>query len=200
MAEKKNTPSIDIKAPFYAAVGVGDFALAAVNDIVEKIRETAESATSEVLARVNEARDKHLPEKGEKAELTGDIRDLVAKFSPEELRKVAEAYSKVALDIFNVLAERGEEATKRLLKQSDVQDVKKAVVDKVDEVRELTDEALGKVASGTRALGEQVSKAASSTTAARRATAPKKADSAKDDSAKDDSVKDDSAKDDSAAK
>ncbi|EFV12394.1 hypothetical protein [Segniliparus rugosus] len=176
--EKKSTPSLDIKAPFYAAVGVGDFALAAVNDIVEKIRETAESATSEVLAKVNEARDKHLPEKGEKAEPIGDIRDLVAKFSPEELRKVAEAYSKVALDIFNLLAERGEEATKRLLKQSEVQDVKKAVADKVDEVRELTDDALGKVASGTRALGEQASKGTGTGSTTRRSAATKKADSA----------------------
>ena len=172
--EKKSTPSIDIKAPFYAAVGVGDLALAAVNDIVEKIRETAETATGEVLAKVNEARGKHLPAKAEKLEEEGDIRDLVTKFSPEELRKVAEAYSKVALDIFNLLAERGEEATKRLLKQSDVEDVKKAVADKIDEVRELTDEALGKVASGTRALGEQVTKTASGST--RRTTAAKKDD------------------------
>ncbi|MGL6233895.1 MAG: heparin-binding hemagglutinin [Segniliparus sp.] len=184
--EKKSIPSLDIKAPFYAAVGVGDLAVAAVNDIVEKIRETAENATSEVLAKVNEARGKHLPEKAEKVE-ESDIRDLVTKFSPEELRKVAEAYSKVALDIFNLLAERGEEATKRLLKQSDVESVKKTVTDKVeeaktvvadkvDEVRELTDEALGKVASGTRALGEQVTKTATSTT--RRATPAKKDDSA----------------------
>lgn len=188
--EKKSIPSLDIKAPFYAAVGAGDLAFAAVNDIVEKIRATAESATSEVLAKVSEAKGKHLPEKAEHAE-EGDIRDLVTKFSPEELRKVAEAYSKVALDIFNFLAERGEEATKRLLKQSDVEGARKAVADKVEdaksvvvgkvvEVRELTDEALGKVASGTRALGEQASKAASGS-AVSRATAPKKDDIVQDD-------------------
>ncbi|ADG97946.1 heparin-binding hemagglutinin (adhesin) [Segniliparus rotundus DSM 44985] len=173
MAEQKTASNLDIKAPFYAAVGFGDLALAAVSDIVEKIRETAEDAASEVRAKVDEARDKHLPKKAEKIEQS-DIKDILTKFSPEELRKVAEAYSKVALDIFSHLAERGEEATKRLLKSGEVQDVKNAVANKADQARELTDEALGKVASGTRALGERASKATNSSAARRSGAAAKK--------------------------
>lgn len=172
-ADRKSIPLLDIKAPFYAAVGAGDFAFSAVNDIVEKIRETVESTTSEVRAKVNEAKGRHLPEKEENPEAEGDLRELVAKFSPEELRKVAEAYTKVALDIFTFLAERGEEATKRLLGQADAQGAKNAVVGKLEEVRELTDEALGKVSSSTRALGEEISRSLGSVVPAGEAHADK---------------------------
>jgi heparin binding hemagglutinin HbhA len=159
--EKKSSNIIDdLKSPIYAAFGVGELALAAVSDIVEKIRDGVESSTTGVREKIEEARDKYLTEAP--SEPAKDVRDVIAKFSPDELRKVAEAYSKVALDIYNYLAERGEEATKRLRKQqAEVAEEAKTVVSSVvKDVREMTDQTLGKVASQTRALGEKAAAAA----------------------------------------
>ncbi|MGL4304956.1 MAG: heparin-binding hemagglutinin [Mycobacteriaceae bacterium] len=153
----KNSSLDDIKTPLFAAVGAGDLALAAVADVVGKIRERAEDAASEAADRVGETRNlitkisDDLPE---------GINDLRNKFSPEELRKVAEAYAQVATGIYNSLAERGEEAYARLRQQPGFEENIGKAESYLGDAVELTEQALGTVASQTRAVGERAAKLA----------------------------------------
>ncbi|MDM2103539.1 heparin-binding hemagglutinin [Mycobacteroides abscessus] len=152
---KKNTSFDDLKTPFYVAVGAGDLALAAVADVVVKLRERAEEAASEAGARVDETRDR-LRELS--AELPTDVNELRDRFTPEELRKVAEAYLQVATDIYNNLAERGEEAIERLRSTPGIEENVTRAEGLVGNYAELTEQALGTVASQTRAVGERAAK------------------------------------------
>lgn len=152
---KKNTSFEDLKTPFYVAVGAGDLALAAVADVVVKLRERAEEAASEAGARVDETRDR-LRELS--AELPTDVNELRDRFTPEELRKVAEAYLQVATDIYNNLAERGEEAIERIRSTPGIEENVTRAEGLVGNYAELTEQALGTVASQTRAVGERAAK------------------------------------------
>ncbi len=82
------------------------------------------------------------------------------RFTPEELRKVAEAYLKVASDLYVALAERGEEAVERIRKQPAVEEQLGRAEAVFGDAVELTEEALGTVARQTRELGEQAAKLA----------------------------------------
>ncbi|SIR92766.1 heparin-binding hemagglutinin [Williamsia sterculiae] len=151
--------------PLYAAVGAGDLALKQVNEVINQLRERTEAAAGSAQARIEETRGRigetrsrieSLPE-----EVPANIEELRSRFTPEELRKVAEAYIEVATDIYNSLAERGEETVERLRQQPAVQEqlsrAEKAYNDAVD----LTEDALGTVSSQTRAVGERAAKIAS---------------------------------------
>ncbi len=165
MAENKETsqPTIeDLKAPLFAAVGAADLALATVNEIVASLRERAEEARTDANARVEEGRAR-LTKLQE--ELPGQVEDLREKFSTEELRKAAETYAENAQNTYNKLVERGEAALERLRTQSSiesvrerVEDVRERVEDVREQVTELTQDALGNVASQTRAVGERAAK------------------------------------------
>ena len=114
MSDSKNFENV--KTPIFAAVGAGDAVVQAVADVVAQVRSRAESRTSEVNARIADISEDvtegveslrerlaNLP-----AELPDEIAELRERFTPEELRKVAEAYLKVASDLYTSLAERGE--------------------------------------------------------------------------------------------
>jgi len=155
MAEK-NQPTIeDLKAPLLAAVGAADLALATVNEIVVTLRERAEEAAGEAKARgeVRRARLTKLQE-----ELPTQIGELREKLSSDELRKAAEGYADAATTQYNKLVERGEEALARLRSQPAIEDAASRVESVTDQAVELTQDALGTVASQTRAVGERAAK------------------------------------------
>lgn len=152
---KKNTSLDDLRTPFFAAVGAGDLALASVADVVAKLRERAEEASAEATARVEETRGRIRELSNE---LPGDVDELRERFTPEELRKVAEAYLQVATDIYNNLAERGEGALERLRSTPGIEENVNKAEELVGNYVELTEQALGNVATQTRAVGERAAK------------------------------------------
>jgi heparin binding hemagglutinin HbhA len=185
MAEK-NQPTIDdLKAPLLAAVGAADLALATVNEIVATLRERAEEARSDASARVEERRAR-LAKLQE--ELPAQFDELRERLTTEELRKAAESYADAAQNTYNKLVERGELALERLRSQSGFEDAAERIEGYTDQAVELTQEALGNVASQTRAVGERAAKlvgvelpkkapakAPAKKAPAKRATAAKKA-------------------------
>ncbi|MEV0058898.1 heparin-binding hemagglutinin [Nocardia sp. NPDC050718] len=123
MTEKTAT----VTKPLFATVGAGDALYTAVNDVVADVR--GRVGATDVQARVDEARERianvpadvqaqfeTLRERiaGLPSELPEDLADLREKFTPEELRKLAEQYYRQALDIYADLAVRGEETVDRL--------------------------------------------------------------------------------------
>ncbi|MET4431037.1 MULTISPECIES: heparin-binding hemagglutinin [unclassified Mycolicibacterium] len=155
MAEK-NQPTIeDLKAPLLAAVGAADLALATVNEIVIALRERAEGARTDAEARVEEARA-NLNKLQE--ELPSQVGDLRERLNSDELRKAAEGYADSATATYNRLVERGEAALERLRSQPALEEAAHRVETVTDQAVELTQDALGTVASQTRAVGERAAK------------------------------------------
>ncbi|OBG80532.1 heparin-binding hemagglutinin [Mycobacterium sp. NS-7484] len=153
---EKNQPTIeDLKAPLLAAVGAADLALATVNEIVASLRERAEDARTDAQGRVEEGRARlnKLQE-----DLPTQFEELRDKFTSEELRKAAEGYADQATATYNKLVERGEAALERLRNQPAIEEAANRVEGYTDQVTELTQDALGTVASQTRAVGERAAK------------------------------------------
>jgi heparin binding hemagglutinin HbhA len=156
----------ELKAPLLAAVGAADLALATVNEIVGTLRERAEEARTDastraeesrakLTARVDEARDRLTKlQEGLPKEL-GELRE---RLTADELRKVAEEYSEAAQSTYNKLVERGEAALERLRNQPAIEEAAERAEEYLDQAVELTQEALGTVATQTRAVGERAAK------------------------------------------
>ncbi|KAA0101947.1 heparin-binding hemagglutinin [Mycolicibacterium sp. P1-18] len=155
MAEKNQPTVEDLKAPLLAAVGAADLALATVNEIVASLRERAEEARTDATARV-EGRRAQLTKLQE--EIPSQVGELREKLSSEELRKAAEGYAEAATAQYNKLVERGEEALTRLRSQPAIEDAANRVENVTDQAVELTQDALGTVATQTRAVGERAAK------------------------------------------
>jgi heparin binding hemagglutinin HbhA len=160
MAQKKtqkNTqPTVDdLKAPLLAAVGAADLALERVNEIVATLRDRAGEARSDAEARVEESRARltRLQE-----DLPTQVTELRDRLNSDELRKFAEAYADAAQTTYNRLIERGEIALERLRNQPALEEAAGRVESYTDRGVELTQEALGNVASQTRAVGERAAK------------------------------------------
>ena len=172
---KTDTTNIeDLRAPLLAALGAADLALATVNDLIVNLRERAEETRTETRSRVEErrARLSKLQE-----DLPEQLTELRERFTPEELRKAAEGYVDAATNRYNELVERGEAALDRLRSQRPFEDASARAQASVDQAVELTQEALGTVASQTRAVGERAAKLVG-------IELPKKAESAKKATAK----------------
>ena len=175
MAKKTQTTNTeDLRAPLLAALGAADLALATVNDLIATLRERAEETRTETRSRVEErrARLSKLQE-----DLPEQLTELRERFTPEELRKAAEGYVDAATNRYNELVERGEAALDRLRSQRPFEDASARAQASVDQAVELTQEALGTVASQTRAVGERAAKLVG-------IELPKKAESAKKATAK----------------
>ncbi|CQD09258.1 heparin-binding hemagglutinin [Mycolicibacterium conceptionense] len=155
MTEKTQPTIEDLKAPLLAAVGAADLALATVNEIVASLRERAEGARTDAEARVEEGRAR-LTKLQE--DLPAQFDELRDKFTSEELRKAAEGYADQATATYNKLVERGEAALERLRNQPAIEEAASRVEGYTDQVTELTQDALGTVASQTRAVGERAAK------------------------------------------
>jgi heparin binding hemagglutinin HbhA len=159
MAKKtqKNTqPTVDdLKAPLLAAVGAADLALERVNEIVATLLERAGEARTDAETRVEESRARLTRLQEDLPTQFGDLRD---RLSSEELRKFAETYAETAQSTYNKLVERGEVAIEKLRNQPALEEAAGRVQTRTDQAVELTQEALGNVASQTRAVGERAAK------------------------------------------
>ena len=159
MAKKtqKNTqPTVDdLKAPLLAAVGAADLALERVNEIVATLLERAGEARTDAETRVEERRARLTKLQEDLPSQFGDLRD---RLSSEELRKFAESYAETAQTTYNKLVERGEVAIEKLRSQPALEEAAGRVQTRTDQAVELTQEALGNVASQTRAVGERAAK------------------------------------------
>ena len=158
MAQKKqpNQPTIDdLKAPLLAAVGAADLALERVNEIVAALRERAGEARTDAETRVEESRARLTKLQEDLPTQFGELRD---RLTTDELRKAAEGYADAAQTTYNKLVERGEAALERLRSQPAIEEAAGRVESYTDQAVELTQEALGNVASQTRAVGERAAK------------------------------------------
>jgi heparin binding hemagglutinin HbhA len=161
MAKKtaKNTtaqPTVDdLKAPLLAAVGAADLALERVNEIVATLRERAGEARTDAESRVEGTRARVTKLQEDLPTQFGDLRD---RLSSDELRKFAETYAEAAQTSYNKLVERGEAAIERLRSQPALEGAAGRVEALSDQAVELTQEALGNVATQTRAVGERAAK------------------------------------------
>jgi heparin binding hemagglutinin HbhA len=155
MAEKTQPTIDDLKAPLLAAVGAADLALATVNEIVASLRERAEEAAGEAKARGEERRAR-LTKLQE--ELPNQVAEVRERLNSDELRKAAESYAEAATATYNKLVERGEAALERLRNQPALTDAAGRVESMTDQAVELTQDALGTVATQTRAVGERAAK------------------------------------------
>ena len=153
MAENPNIE--DLKAPLLAALGAADLALATVNELITNLRDRAEETRTDTRSRVEGSRARLSKLQEELPEQLGELRE---RFTSDELRKAAEGYLEAATSRYNELVERGEAALERLRSQSGLDDVSERAEGYVDQAVELTQEALGTVASQTRAVGERAAK------------------------------------------
>ncbi|GAA5048990.1 heparin-binding hemagglutinin [Nocardia callitridis] len=131
MTEKNPT----VTRSLLATVGAGDALYAAVTDVVTQVRERA--STTDVSGKVEEARERFATVPADvqaqfeslrerlselPSELPEDLAELREKFTPEELRALAEKYYRQALDAYTDLADRGEETVDRLRNNHLVED------------------------------------------------------------------------------
>ena len=152
----KTQPTIeDLKAPLLAAVGAADLALAKVNEIVETLRDRAGEARTDAETRVEEGRARLTKLQEDLPTQFDELRD---KLTTEELRKVAEKYADEAQSQYNKLVERGEAALERLRNQPAIEEATGRLEEVTDQAVELTQDALGTVATQTRAVGERAAK------------------------------------------
>jgi heparin binding hemagglutinin HbhA len=157
MADKKNqTPTVeDLKAPLFAAVGAADMALERVNEIVAALRDRAEEARTDATEAVEETRGRIAKLQELPAQAQERAQELRGRLSGDELRKAAEGYRDQATELYNSLIERGEAALERLRNQPGFEERRAQAEKRFRETVELTQEALGNVASQTRAVGER---------------------------------------------
>ena len=152
----QNQPTVDdLKAPLLAAVGAADLALERVNEIVATLRDRAGEARTDAEARVEGSRARLTKLQEDLPNQFGDLRD---RLSSDELRKFAETYAEAAQTSYNKLVERGEAALERLRSQPALGEAAGRVERYSDQAVELTQEALGNVATQTRAVGERAAK------------------------------------------
>ncbi|UXA07770.1 heparin-binding hemagglutinin [Mycobacterium sp. SMC-2] len=150
-----NTNIEDLRAPLLAALGAADLALATVNELIANLRDRAEETRVDTRTRVEESRARLTKLQEDLPEQLGELRE---RFTSEELRKAAEGYLDAATNRYNELVVRGEAALQRIRTQTGLDDASARAEGYVDQAVELTQEALGTVASQTRAVGERAAK------------------------------------------
>src|SRR6185312_3470115 len=84
--------------------------------------------------------------------------ELRGRLSGDERRRAAEGYREQATDLYNELISRGEAALERLRNQPGFEERRAQAEKRFSDTVELTQEALGNVASQTRAVGERAAK------------------------------------------
>ncbi len=144
-----SNPVDQAKTPLLAAIGAGDYALAAIADALQNARSRAEGNVETARERVAD-----FPE-----EFNTQLSELRSKLDPEELRKVADSYIQAAADIYVSLAERGDEVIAKVRKQPQVDQALDRAEDAAEDARGLRNEVLGTVARQTRSIGEKAARA-----------------------------------------
>ena len=154
----KNQPTVDdLKAPLLAAVGAADLALERVNEIVATLRERAGEARTDAEARVEESRARADQAAGGAARRSSAT--SASKLTSDELRKVRRELR------------RGRDSRPTTSSSSAARPPSSGcaaslrskrppsrVEGYTDQAVELTQDALGNVASQTRAVGERAAK------------------------------------------
>jgi heparin binding hemagglutinin HbhA len=149
---EKNQPTIDdLKTPLLAAVGAADLALETVNELVDTLREQAGEARTTARSRADKTRERLTKLQEDLPRRTEELRE---RLTSDELRKFAEDYLDQVQSTYQNLVERGEAALERLRNQPAIEQGR----ERVESYREMTEEALGSVATQTRAVGERAAK------------------------------------------
>lgn len=135
----------EARTPLLAVLGAGDIAAHAVVDTLTKVRQ-------------------QLNERAEAAR--SDLNDLPGKLDADELRSRVDTYAESAKQVYDYLAERGEDALGRFRSQPGVQKAWTQVEQAQDRVegvvgdaRGVADDVLGKVTKATRSGGEKAARA-----------------------------------------
>ena len=150
-----STAERNLPTSLYAVVGAGDVVVSEAKDAYDRVKNRAE----DVQTRLSETRTRltDLPAEVDveeiKAKLTVD--ELKSRLSKDELRKVTQSYVDSATDLYNNLAERGENAVERLRTKPAVQENLDRVGKVYNEAVDWTEEAIGTVSHQTRAAGER---------------------------------------------
>jgi heparin binding hemagglutinin HbhA len=133
------------RTPLLAALGAGDLAAKAVVEALNKAR----SAVNERAETAKSAVD----------ELPGELNGLRDRLDPAELRKLVDAYTQSAVQLYSYLAEQGEQTLEKLRAQPQVRKAFEQVEEAAGDAREIADDVLGKVTRRTRSVGEKVADA-----------------------------------------
>ncbi|MGV9709208.1 histone H1-like repetitive region-containing protein [Gordonia sp. NPDC003424] len=141
----------------------GEQAQQRIADTVGSAQAMLDGAREQASSRVDETRESALAVFEEarsklsslQVELPTEIEDLLSRFSPDELRKVAEAYLAVAAGLLSALSERGEEVVDRLRAQPLVEQNLPKLEKVYNDAVGLTEDALGTISGQTRAVGER---------------------------------------------
>jgi heparin binding hemagglutinin HbhA len=169
-----STAAEQLRTPLFAALGAGNMATQVVADAMNKAKERV-SETGEAARRNIE-------------ELPTEMTSIREKFEPAELRKVVDDYTEAALQLYNKLAETGEQAWDKFRTEPRVKDVVKQVEEVLQtaqdrfgevgaEARERVEGIFGTASRKSRAGGEKVAKASDTAAAKVQATSPAKATS-----------------------
>ena len=116
---------------------------------------TCRRGRTDAEARVEESRARLTKLQEDLPTQFGELRE---RLTSDELRKVAESYAEAAQSRYNNLVERGEAALERIRSTNALEEGRERVERYSDQAVELTQEALGNVASQTRAVGERAAK------------------------------------------
>ena len=125
-----------------AALGAGDLAAKAVVEALGKAKERAEEARTQGV------------------DLPAELKDLREKLQPAELKKLVDAYTASAVNLYTYLAEQGEQTLEQIkaqpqLKQA-VEAAQKRAGTAAADAKVIADDVLGKVTRRTRSVGEKV--------------------------------------------
>jgi heparin binding hemagglutinin HbhA len=130
------------RTPLLAALGAGDLAAKAVVEALNKARNAVSERTESAKSAVDE--------------LPGELNGLRDRLDPAELRKLVDAYTQSALQLYSYLAEQGEQTLEKLRSQPQVRKAFEQVEEATGDAREIADDVLGKVTRRTRSVGEKV--------------------------------------------
>ncbi|GAA4853264.1 hypothetical protein [Saccharopolyspora rosea] len=140
------------RTPLLAALGAGDLAARTVTDALTKLR-----------TELNERAE------GARQDLPTDLAELRERLDPAELRKRVDGYAKSARQLYDYLAERGEETWQRLQSQpqvkrawSQVGVVQDKAAETAEQAGDIADDVLGKVSRSARSAGEKAAEKAES--------------------------------------
>lgn len=132
-----------------AALGAGDLAAKAVVEALGKAKERADEARSQAV------------------DIPNELKDLREKLQPAELKKLVDAYTTSAVNLYTYLADQGEQTLEQIKAQPQVKQAVEQVEQAVEaaqkraesaaaDAKVLADDVLGKVTRRTRSVGEKV--------------------------------------------
>lgn len=132
-----------------AALGAGDLAAKAVVEALGKAKDRAEEARTQGV------------------DLPAELKDLREKLQPAELKKLVDAYTASAVNLYTYLADQGEQTLEQIKAQPQLKQAVEQVEQAVEaaqkragtaaaDAKVLADDVLGKVTRRTRSVGEKV--------------------------------------------